>query len=105
MNVCIIGDAAHPMTPNMGQGACQAIEDAYILSECLYKYDVNIAFQKFQNLRLSKAHQIVNTSWRIGKLAHINNPFLIAIRNFILKKTPSSVNKKQLHQIFNLVKI
>ncbi len=31
--VCLIGDAAHATTPNMGQGACQAIEDAYILGK------------------------------------------------------------------------
>ncbi|WP_241240815.1 FAD-dependent monooxygenase [Maribacter sp. MJ134] len=39
-NVCLIGDAAHATTPNMGQGACQAIEDAYVLSECLNKYKI-----------------------------------------------------------------
>ena len=31
----MLGDAAHPMTPDMGQGACQAIEDAVILADCL----------------------------------------------------------------------
>jgi 2-polyprenyl-6-methoxyphenol hydroxylase-like FAD-dependent oxidoreductase len=35
--VCLIGDAAHATTPNMGQGACQAIEDAYILGKLLVK--------------------------------------------------------------------
>jgi len=34
-NVVVIGDAIHPMMPNLGQGGCQAIEDAYILSETL----------------------------------------------------------------------
>lgn len=34
-NVVCIGDAIHPMMPNLGQGGCQAIEDAYILSETL----------------------------------------------------------------------
>ncbi|MFN7134795.1 MAG: FAD-dependent monooxygenase, partial [Myxococcales bacterium] len=33
--VTLLGDAAHPMTPNMGQGACQAIEDAVVLARCL----------------------------------------------------------------------
>jgi 2-polyprenyl-6-methoxyphenol hydroxylase-like FAD-dependent oxidoreductase len=31
--VTLLGDAAHPMTPNVGQGACQAIEDALALAE------------------------------------------------------------------------
>ena len=35
--VGLLGDAAHPMTPNLGQGACQAIEDAVVLAACLAK--------------------------------------------------------------------
>ena len=34
-NVVLIGDAVHPMMPNLGQGGCQAIEDAYVLTESL----------------------------------------------------------------------
>lgn len=34
-NVVLIGDAVHPMMPNLGQGGCQAIEDAYVLTEGL----------------------------------------------------------------------
>jgi len=34
-NVVLIGDAVHPMMPNLGQGGCQALEDAYILAESL----------------------------------------------------------------------
>ncbi|PCJ98357.1 MAG: monooxygenase [Flavobacteriaceae bacterium] len=101
-NVCLIGDAAHATTPNMGQGACQAIEDAYVLSECLSKYDLNKAFKEFQKLRLPKAHQVVKASWIIGKMAHLSNPILIGIRNQIIRLTPSSINRKQTEQIFQL---
>jgi 2-polyprenyl-6-methoxyphenol hydroxylase-like FAD-dependent oxidoreductase len=80
-NVCLIGDSAHATTPNMGQGACQAIEDAYVLSECLHKNDVNTAFEKFQELRMPKAHRVVKQSWLIGKMAHLSNPLLIGVRN------------------------
>lgn len=104
-NVCLIGDAAHAMTPNMGQGACQAIEDAFILSECLSKYQKNIAFKKFQKLRIKKAHQVVKKSWMIGKIAHLSNPFLISIRNQIIKLTPESINKKQFNQIFKISRL
>ena len=34
-NVVLMGDAVHPMMPNLGQGGCQAIEDAFVLTECL----------------------------------------------------------------------
>lgn len=101
-NVCLLGDAAHAMTPNMGQGACQAIEDAYILSECLFKYNTDEAFKKFQNLRLPKAQRIVNTSWRIGKMAHMSNVVLRGIRNWCIKKIPSTINKKQMLPLFKI---
>lgn len=102
-NVCLIGDAAHAMTPNMGQGACQAIEDGYILSECLNKKETTSkAFKEFQKLRLPKAHQVVKASWMIGKIAHLSNPILIGIRNQMIQVIPSSINRKQLNQIFQI---
>jgi len=104
-NVCLIGDAAHATTPNMGQGACQAIEDAYVLSMCLENYKTDEAFKVFQKNRLPKAHQIVSTSWRVGKISHISNPILIGIRNGIMKLTPASIQKKQLKSIFKLSSI
>ncbi len=104
-NVCLIGDAAHATTPNMGQGACQAIEDAYVLSECLDKYEINKAFREYQKLRLPKAHQVVKASWIFGKMAHLSNPILIGLRNQMLKLIPTSINRKQNEQIFQLTKI
>ncbi len=89
----------------MGQGACQAIEDAYVLSECLSKYKTTKAFSEYQNLRLPKAHQVVKASWIIGKMAHLSSPILIGLRNQMLRLTPSSVNRKQNEQIFKLAKI
>jgi len=82
--VCLIGDSAHATTPNMGQGACQAIEDAFVLSECLDKYGITKAFFEYQKLRLPKAHQVVKASWLVGKIF---------------------VNRKQNEQIFQLAKI
>lgn len=104
-NVCLIGDSAHATTPNMGQGACQAIEDAFVLSEYLNKYGITKAFSEYQKLRLPKAHQVVKTSWLVGKMAHLKNPILIGLRNQMLRLTPSSVNRKQNEQIFKLAEI
>jgi 2-polyprenyl-6-methoxyphenol hydroxylase-like FAD-dependent oxidoreductase len=102
-NVCLIGDAAHATTPNLGQGACQAIEDAYLLGQLLDKgISIENTFKEYENLRRKKAHMIVNTSWFLGKLAHIENGFGIWFRNFVMKNIPKSANKKQMDKIFNL---
>ncbi len=99
-NICLIGDAAHATTPNMGQGACQAIEDAFILSETINSETIEESFSAFQKLRYSKANSIVKRSWQIGKLAHLSNPFLVLFRDTILKLTPKHVTQKQLKSIF-----
>lgn len=101
-NVCLLGDAVHATTPNLGQGACQAIEDAYILSKCLSTYEVNKAFDEYQKLRIIKAHQVVKTSWNIGKVAHWENPLAIALRNGLMKLMPEKMNRKQSEKIFEL---
>lgn len=102
--VCLIGDAAHATTPNMGQGACQAIEDAYVIGEYLNKFDPNMAFKKFQETRLPKAHQIVKTSWMIGKIAHLSNPVFIALRNFFIRLT-APFNRKLTAKTFRIPKL
>ncbi len=103
--VCLIGDAAHATTPNMGQGACQAIEDAYVLSEDLSKCAPNEAFQNYQKHRMPKAHKVANTSWALGKMAHLSNPVLISLRNFAMQITPKVVNRRQSRQIFQLASV
>nr|WP_254073661.1 hypothetical protein [Cellulophaga sp. HaHaR_3_176] len=89
----------------MGQGACQAIEDAYVLSECISKYEIIIAFKKYQKLRLPKTHKVVKASWQVRKIAHLKNPLLIGLPNQTLRLTPPSINRKQNKQIFYLVEV
>jgi 2-polyprenyl-6-methoxyphenol hydroxylase-like FAD-dependent oxidoreductase len=102
-NVCLIGDAAHATTPNLGQGACQAIEDAYVLGKLLDSgLTIENTFEEYENVRRKKAQMIVDTSWKVGKLAHIENRFGIWLRNFVMKNIPKSINKKQMDMIFKL---
>lgn len=101
--VCLIGDAAHATTPNMGQGACQAIEDALALSICFEKENTpEAAFRSFQKIRTKKANSIISQSWQVGKLAHLENNIGRKIRNFLMRKTPSSIGEKQSAKIFEL---
>ncbi|CAN1554234.1 UbiH 2-polyprenyl-6-methoxyphenol hydroxylase and related FAD-dependent oxidoreductases [Flavobacteriaceae bacterium] len=102
-NVCLVGDAAHATTPNLGQGACQAIEDAYVLGKLLDNgMPIENTFKAYEKLRRKKAHTIVSTSWTVGKMAHIENRLGIWLRNLVMKNMPKSANKKQMDMIFNL---
>jgi 2-polyprenyl-6-methoxyphenol hydroxylase-like FAD-dependent oxidoreductase len=102
--VCLIGDAAHATTPNMGQGACQGIEDAYYLSQSLSKHAQNTekAFEEFQLKRRKKVDYVVNTSWQIGKMAH--NRIGQAFMKLMMKMTPESVINSQMNKLYAIDK-
>lgn len=100
-NLCLIGDAAHATTPNMGQGACQAIEDAYIIGRLLENsQDFNTVFEKFQKIRRKKVDYIVDTSWKIGKISQWEKGN--AMRNFLMRLIPESTNYKLAEKIIKL---
>lgn len=101
--VCLIGDAAHATTPNMGQGACQAVEDAYVLGKLFGQgKSAEEVFAQYEKLRMGKAHFIVNTSWTIGKVAHFQNSVAVWLRNALVKRIPKSANENQMDKVFNI---
>jgi 2-polyprenyl-6-methoxyphenol hydroxylase-like FAD-dependent oxidoreductase len=92
----LLGDAAHATTPNLGQGACQAIEDAVVLAGCISKDDtLPEAFRIFEQKRIARTTRIVNTSWSAGKMAQLENPLLCNLRNVVLRNLPASISEKQ----------
>lgn len=102
---CLIGDAAHATTPNLGQGACQAIEDVYVISKLLEHYTLEEALQQFPAIRQAKAHGIVRESWTLGKIAQWKNPFLVALRNTSFRLLPAWMKRKQIKKMFELDRV
>lgn len=96
-NVCFLGDAIHATTPNLAQGGCQAIEDAWCLTQCLKKYpgDRGFAYGKYQKLRSPKVMDIVSRSWMFGKAAHSRNPLFHYGFRALLTHTPDRFLRKQ----------
>jgi len=70
--VTLLGDAAHPTTQYMAQGACMAMEDAVTLGEALRISNNNIveAFEIYQRARVARTARIVLSSREMGKLYH-----------------------------------
>ena len=99
----LTGDAAHATTPNLGQGGAMAVEDALVLTDSFQKCGLNeAAWKRFEQIRRKKVDWTVSTSWSIGKVCHMGNPFLRALRNFALKRTPESVTRRQIEQLYRI---
>ncbi len=102
-NVCLMGDAAHATTPNMGQGAGQGIEDAYYLGHLLSQYNLDSkAFSVFEKRRRKKVDYIVDFSWRFGKMAH--HSLGRAILKTVMKSTPEKMVMNQMRKMYTLEK-
>jgi 2-polyprenyl-6-methoxyphenol hydroxylase-like FAD-dependent oxidoreductase len=73
----VIGDAAHPMRPHLGQGGCQGLEDAAILAQVIGEgADVPRAFARFAEIRQRRVRPIVRESKRIGQVLNLNPEWL-----------------------------
>ncbi len=102
--ILLLGDAAHATTPNLGQGACMAMEDALFVAEEINRQPKNIvnAFKSFEQKRVPRAQYIVNTSFRLGKLAQWENPVLTKFRNMLFRLIPDWVNEKQVARVLEI---
>jgi 2-polyprenyl-6-methoxyphenol hydroxylase-like FAD-dependent oxidoreductase len=98
--IALAGDAAHPMLPNLGQGACQAIEDAVVLSEELAATDdVVVALGRYSARRSRHTAGVVKASRQMSRIAHLRNPLAAALRNALLRASPPSISLRRLEPI------
>ena len=77
--IVLVGDAAHPMRPHLGQGGCQGLEDAAILAGFVdQSSDLATAFAGFATFRKPRAKALVRESAMIGKIVNLRPAFLSA---------------------------
>jgi FAD-dependent urate hydroxylase len=92
----LLGDAAHPTTPNMGQGACMAIESSLVLARCLEQEDdLTVALTLYEKERMPRTAWITRQSRKIGRLGQIENPAACAVRDWFVSVTPDAFSKRQ----------
>lgn len=96
----LLGDAAHPVTPNMGQGAGLAIEDACCLANLLDgARPLTDVLAAYEALRRPRATWIRERSYSFGRLAQMTSPVGRWLRDLAVRLTPASVNDRVLRRI------
>jgi 2-polyprenyl-6-methoxyphenol hydroxylase-like FAD-dependent oxidoreductase len=96
--VVLLGDAAHAMTPNLGQGACVALEDAVTLGAVLgggeapgeVPGDVPAALRRYHELRYRRTATMVRRSHQAGAVMELRRPAAIAVRDWLATVVPGS---------------
>ncbi|WP_099224104.1 FAD-dependent monooxygenase [Listeria costaricensis] len=100
--VALIGDAAHAMTPNTGQGGNQALEDAFVLAQLLHTSQVEKAFEMLSFVRRERVAKVAKLSRFVGRVGQIRNPLLIGLRNSLMRSVPADFQHRKLAEIYEL---
>ena len=89
------------MTPNLGQGAAQALEDAVVLGrELSGDGDLEAALRRYERRRLRRANAIVKQSFQAGRLAQLSSPRACAVRDFVVRALPDRLAAAQQARVF-----
>ena len=89
------------MTPYLGQGGCQALEDAVTLGECLRPLaDIRSGLQAYERIRIPRANMFVRRSRAAGRVAQLEHPLGVSIRNSMIRLVSP---RRQTAQIIRMI--
>ncbi len=96
----LIGDAAHAMTPNMGQGAAMALEDAMVLVELIRDGvpDAEVP-ARLHARRATRVRWVQDQSRRIGRIGQLEGTLACRLRNTVLRLVPDALNARALRRM------
>ncbi len=98
--VVLIGDAAHASTPNMGQGAAMALEDAAVLAELVAKGGApHELLAAWEARRRPRARFVQNQSRRIGRVGQLEGRLTCAARNALMRAIPDRLAASALERL------
>ncbi|MFD3699213.1 FAD-dependent monooxygenase [Streptomyces sp. NPDC058646] len=94
-----VGDAAHAMTPNLGQGGCQAVEDAVVLAHLLEGREVPAALAAYSAARCARTDSLRVRSRRAGRIAALTHPLAVAGRDLAVRAAPARLALRALDDL------
>lgn len=100
----LVGDAAHAMTPNLGQGACQAIEDAVTLGALASPGHLDAALDaalaRYDRVRRPRARLIGALSRGVGRIGQLHGR-TAALRDAVVRAAPAALTERQLDGVLS----
>lgn len=102
--VTLIGDAAHPVQPSLGQGGCMVIEDAFeLVKQLASDGDVETVslLRQFEASRCDRIDRVFTTSRQVGQIGQAERPFACFVRNWSYKLIPTWLADLQFKWLFD----
>jgi len=100
--VTLLGDAAHPCTPNLGQGGGMAIEDAMVLAKCFANNrSTSVALNRYESLRRTRTSHIQQRSRLMGNIGQWENRAIVAGRRAVTRMLPAALLEHNLRRTYS----
>jgi 2-polyprenyl-6-methoxyphenol hydroxylase-like FAD-dependent oxidoreductase len=94
--VVLLGDAAHAVTPSVGQGAAQAIEDAVALARAVTTpTDLAAALGEYEAARRPRTELVLRQSRRADKAAQLSSRLACRLRDAFIRALPAGAQRRQ----------
>ena len=100
--VTLLGDAAHPCTPNLGQGGCMALEDALVLAKSVdSESSLQTALRRYESRRINRTRHIQKRSLLMGYIGQWQNPIFVTGRHIVTRMLPARIFEHNLRRVYS----
>jgi 2-polyprenyl-6-methoxyphenol hydroxylase-like FAD-dependent oxidoreductase len=100
--VMLLGDAAHPCTPNLGLGGCMALEDALVLAKSFCKEPTpELALRRYESLRRRRTRHVQQRSLLMGHIGQWENRLMASGRRMVTSMLPATMFERNLRRVYS----
>ena len=100
--IMLLGDAAHPCTPNLGLGGCMALEDALVLAKSFCKEaSPESALRRYESLRRGRTRHVQQRSLLMGHIGQWENRLVAGGRQMVTSMLPAKIFERNLRRVYS----